>query len=68
MRPPHLLSAAFGSKDLTLYCKLIQLPLASIASAGDKKAASASSADRIKEAMAWGARQMKYKEDGDENE
>jgi hypothetical protein len=30
MRPPHLLSAAFGSKDLTLACRLIQLPLASI--------------------------------------
>ncbi len=39
-----------------------------IASAGDKNAASASSVDRIKEAMAWGARQMKYREDGDENE
>lgn len=28
--PPHLLSAAFGSKDFALCCKLIQLPLASI--------------------------------------
>jgi hypothetical protein len=25
--PPHLLSAAFGSKDFALVCKLIQLPL-----------------------------------------
>ena len=28
--PPHLLSAAFDSKDFALFCKLIQLPLASI--------------------------------------
>ncbi|GAW30164.1 hypothetical protein ULO1_27340, partial [Carboxydocella sp. ULO1] len=27
--PPHLLSAAFGSKDFALFRKLIQLPLAS---------------------------------------
>jgi len=27
--PPHLLLAAFGSKDFALLCKLIQLPLAS---------------------------------------
>ena len=27
--PPHLPSAAFGSKDFALLCKLIQLPLAS---------------------------------------
>jgi hypothetical protein len=27
--PPHLLAAAFDSKDFALYCKLIQLPPAS---------------------------------------
>jgi hypothetical protein len=39
-----------------------------ISSSSDKKAASASSADRIREAMAWAARQMMHREEDDNND
>ncbi len=39
-----------------------------ISSSSDKKAASASSADRIKEAMSWAARQMMRREEDDNND